>query len=238
MAILGTTEKETRKLEAHSEALIAYLAAPGTDVDRARLAATAIDGLRQLVEDLIDRADPLALSLFELTQSDSTISKDDVAAAYAQILTGSMEPLSVALTACVVRAAESGPIGEANVAEFIEETLTRIPPFHFAPRVAASDLVLEGKHINRGERVVLNLLSANDDGCPFVGSEEHLSFGAGTHYCLGAAAARAHLRAVLPPLLEAGVQQRVELAGVRRRSAFGASSFEAVPLRSVESPQQ
>jgi cytochrome P450 len=93
----------------------------------------------------------------------------------------------------------------------IEEMLRFTNPVGFvAPRFAAADLELDGVPVPRGSMVTLLIASANLDEAAFPDADRfdisrdpnrHLSFGLGTHYCLGAPLARLEARVAIPALL-------------------------------------
>ncbi|GGQ20598.1 MULTISPECIES: cytochrome P450 [Streptomyces] len=97
-----------------------------------------------------------------------------------------------------------------NVAAWVDEMLRFTPPIQIASRWTGEDTELHGVHIEKGTQVVALLAGANRDperyespdtflpGRPVSGS---LSFGAGAHYCLGAALARMEAQVVFPRLL-------------------------------------
>jgi cytochrome P450 PksS len=81
-------------------------------------------------------------------------------------------------------------------------------PFFF--RIAKQDLTIGGKEIAAGSVIVLGLGAANHDSEKFEEPEvfditrtpnEHLAFGSGIHFCLGAALARMELTICLTTLL-------------------------------------
>lgn len=225
--LLSATADELDVLVEVSSALIRYLGTPGLDVDAAAGAATAIDVLRDVVTGaLIPRRGPVAAALADLAASDPAIDETDVMAAYAQLLTGAMEPLTTALVGTLLAAADEG-------VALLDSALAADPPFHFAPRVAAVDLDIDGHAIRAGERVVLNLFTAGAElaaQCPHAGAApRHLAFGVGTHYCLGVAATRLHVELVLPELVH--LVPRIRRAAAVRARVFGASAWERVPLR-------
>ncbi|MEG8280629.1 cytochrome P450 [Streptomyces sp. AHA2] len=139
----------------------------------------------------------------------------------------------------------------------VEEALRFDPPFHFAPREVKEDFHYRGHSFVTGQRVVLILASAGHDTaggeatsrCPVSGATgasdgagrppvakaeratDHLAFGRGRHYCLGASPARLHLRMAWLALAEARVLERVDAAAVERIPDFGMTSFRACPLR-------
>jgi len=103
----------------------------------------------------------------------------------------------------------------------IEEMLRYDGPAEFStPRYAREDIELAGFTIPRGALVFAVLLSANRDERQFVDADvfdierdpnPHLSFGLGSHYCLGAALARLEGRIAIRTLLDA--TEHIRLAG-------------------------
>jgi cytochrome P450 family 142 subfamily A polypeptide 1 len=84
-----------------------------------------------------------------------------------------------------------------------EEFIRFVTPIHNMCRTASRDTELHGKSIRAGQQVVLMYSSANRDPAHFTNPEDldvtrhpnnHLSFGFGTHFCLGAALARLEIR--------------------------------------------
>lgn len=87
----------------------------------------------------------------------------------------------------------------ADMVTATEEFIRYVTPIHNMCRLASQDYEISGKVIEQGNQVVLMYSSANRDPAHFVDPERlditrspnnHLSFGFGTHFCLGAALAR------------------------------------------------
>ena len=98
----------------------------------------------------------------------------------------------------------------ADVSVAVEEFIRWVTPIHNMCRVALSDVELGGVTVRRGDQVVLCYASANrdedyfDDGDDLNLSRDpnhHLSFGFGTHFCLGSSLARLEIRVFLEELL-------------------------------------
>ncbi|MBE1585964.1 cytochrome P450 [Nonomuraea angiospora] len=105
----------------------------------------------------------------------------------------------------------------------IEEMLRFWPPVMHFRRTATRDLTLDGRRIRAGDKVVVYHASANRDPSVFPDPDrfdvsrapnDHVSFGFGPHFCLGAHLARAQFRSVFTGLLR---EWDVELAGSPRR---------------------
>ena len=84
-----------------------------------------------------------------------------------------------------------------------EEFIRYVTPIHNMCRVATADAEVSGHRIGKGEQVVMMYPAANRDPAHFENPEaldvtrnpnRHLSFGFGTHFCLGAALARMEIR--------------------------------------------
>jgi cholest-4-en-3-one 26-monooxygenase len=93
----------------------------------------------------------------------------------------------------------------------IEEMLRWVSPIKNMARTATEDTELGGRTIPAGEKLLLLYPSANRDETVFVdpfefdirrSPNDHVAFGFGTHYCLGANLARLELRVLFEELLE------------------------------------
>jgi len=92
----------------------------------------------------------------------------------------------------------------------VEEVLRFEPSVHGLARTLTRDVELHGCKMRRGEKVLLLFASANRDEREFVhggrfdvrrGTDNHLSFGFGIHYCVGIHLARLEARIGLSRLL-------------------------------------
>ncbi|CAM5338241.1 cytochrome P450 [Streptomyces abikoensis] len=97
------------------------------------------------------------------------------------------------------------------IAPAVEEMLRHWPPVVHFRRTAARDTELGGQRIRRGEKVAVFHPSANRDERVFPDPDrfdvtrspnDHVSFGYGPHFCMGAHLARAQMRALLRAVLE------------------------------------
>jgi cytochrome P450 len=95
---------------------------------------------------------------------------------------------------------------------FIDETMRMYGPVHRLFRWVREDTVLGGKPIKKDEWVAVFFVAANRDPERFtdphtfdldrVDAARNLSFGAGIHFCLGAALAKMNLSAMVNSLLD------------------------------------
>jgi cytochrome P450 len=137
---------------------------------------------------------------------------------------------------------------EASLDGLVEELLRYLTVFHFSlPRTARREAVVAGTRIEAGDRILCSFAAANRDADRFPRPDEfqpardptqHLAFGHGIHYCLGAPLARLEMRTVLPALFAAFPGMTIDDPdGVRFRDSsltFGLESL-VVRLRSGES---
>ncbi len=91
----------------------------------------------------------------------------------------------------------------ADLAVATEEFIRYVTPIHNMCRVARIDTEVAGQEVRAGQQLVLMYSSANRDVAHFSDPErfdvtrqpnDHLAFGFGTHFCLGAALARMEIR--------------------------------------------
>jgi cytochrome P450 len=128
----------------------------------------------------------------------------------------------------------------------IEEMLRWWTPVMHFRRTATVDTELAGTRIRAGDKVVVWFSSANRDERAFADPDsfrldrspnDHLTFGHGPHFCLGAHLARVQLRAMFAAMLD--LLGEIELAGepVRLRSNFQ-NGVKRLPIRWTRSSQQ
>ena len=98
----------------------------------------------------------------------------------------------------------------ADLTVATEEFIRYVTPIHNMCRVARVDTAVHGQAISAGQQVVLMYSSANRDPAHFVDPERldvtrhpnnHIAFGFGTHFCLGAALARMEIRTFFEELI-------------------------------------
>ncbi len=121
----------------------------------------------------------------------------------------------------------------------VEEMLRWVTPVICFRRTATADTEIRGQKIREGDKVVMFYISANRDEEVFANPDqfdvarspnEHIAFGIGEHYCLGANLARLEIRIMFEEILRRFPD--MELAGPPRRlrSNF-LSGIKSMPVR-------
>jgi cytochrome P450 family 142 subfamily A polypeptide 1 len=123
----------------------------------------------------------------------------------------------------------------------IEEMLRWVSPIKNMARQATEEVELAGQRVPKGEKLLLLYPSANRDAAVFDDPDtfdirrspnEHVAFGFGVHFCLGANLARLELRVLFEELLDR--LPDVELADPAEpefRPANFVSGYERLPVR-------
>lgn len=119
----------------------------------------------------------------------------------------------------------------------IEEFLRFDSPLHFFDRTATQDTEIGGVKINKGQKIVSLLGSANRDEDIFENPNTmnllrdpnpHIGFGAGIHFCLGGPLARLEMNISLPALFSRF--PNMSLVGeATRRPTFSLRGYEKIP---------
>jgi len=96
---------------------------------------------------------------------------------------------------------------DKEIGRFCEETLRFYSPVPQLPRITRSETVLRGKTIPQGSHVLLCWASGNRDSSRFNDPDkfnmdrtqlnQHLAFGTGIHYCIGAMLARQEMKCAI-----------------------------------------
>lgn len=127
----------------------------------------------------------------------------------------------------------------ALVPHWVEETLRYDNSTQLMARTATCDFELHGEKIQRGEKVLLLIGSANRDERVFPNPDtfdiqrdtsESLAFGKGIHFCMGAALARLEARVSLEEVLRRLPDYRVDATGLQRVHSTNVRGFSALPI--------
>ncbi len=112
----------------------------------------------------------------------------------------------------------------------IEEMLRLVSPITYMRRTAVRDVELRGKQIKAGDKIAISYASANRDEEVFENphvfdirrknAREHVAFGIGEHFCLGANLARLEIRIVLEEILRRIPNMELDGAYRRLRSSY------------------
>jgi cytochrome P450 len=228
--LLGVPPEDHRTFRGWSSRLIDSLPAFGVEGSQAEVASlveTLLDYLRRQIEARRKRpADDLLSALIEARDAKDALSEQELlATAFLLLLAGHETTTNLignGLLALLRNPGElarlqADPAGLTDNA--VEELLRYDSPVQGTVRVATAPVELAGQKVEPGALVVCAIGAANRDPAVHPDPDRldvarqpirHLSFGFGTHFCLGAALARLEGRAVFRAFGER--VRKVELA--------------------------
>ena len=236
--LLGVPRSYAHDLRDWSQAIVKmYEVAPSQQtVDNAVRAAMDFAGLvRELVAER--RATPADDLITDLVATE--LSEDEVVAAVVLLLNAgheaSVNVFGNGLTAMLRRGLRPGP----DVALTVEEMLRFDAALQLFERTATEDVQVGDVTVEEGQKIAALLGAANRDPAVFDQPDEfrvdrtpnnHLAFGVGVHFCLGAPLARMELGESLPQLFDTFPD--LELAGEpESRGTFVLRGYRSVPVR-------
>ncbi|HEX6684445.1 MAG TPA: cytochrome P450 [Candidatus Limnocylindrales bacterium] len=126
----------------------------------------------------------------------------------------------------------------ANPNDFVEEFLRLDSPVQLTSRFANETVSVQGREVREGTYILALIGSANRDPLRFRDPDSFdplrpnntpISFGAGAHFCLGAALARLEAQVAFPLLLQALPGLRPSGEPVRRRRLV-LRGYESMPV--------
>jgi cytochrome P450 len=125
-----------------------------------------------------------------------------------------------------------------RIPDAVEEFLRLYPPNRAFARTPSRDVEIGGRKIKKDEPIAMLWISANRDADTFAEPDEfnldrrpnpHLSFGHGTHKCLGAPLARLEMRVALEELLAR--TKNIALDGAVKWADWPEYGPSALPVR-------
>jgi hypothetical protein len=171
--------------------------------------------------------------------------KDIIAFLYLMIIAGN--ETTTKLLANAVHWLERHPAVRKEVSEspalvpqWVEETLRFDNSTQLMARTVSEDFSYQGHAMQRGQKVLLLIGSANRDERVFPDPDvfdvhrdtsAHLSFGRGTHFCLGAALARLEAKVALEEVLRRIPDWEIDEARAVRVHSTNVRGFAALPMR-------
>ena len=121
----------------------------------------------------------------------------------------------------------------------VEEVIRYTGPVRAISRMVLEDLQIGDKQIAKGERISMNIASANRDPAQFSDPDRfdiqrnegrHLGFGFGIHFCLGAALARMEAQAVIGSVVRRMPELRLEEPGIEWRNSPVLRGLKTLPV--------
>lgn len=217
--LLGIPEGEMRERElGYVDTMFRTTATPEE-------AVAAFQGHEALLRELVaikrgDLGDDITSELISVRDEDgSRLNEQELADTVGLLISAGFETtvqlLDNAVTAMLTHTDQLALVrsGHASWDDVIEETLRAQPPVANVPmRYAVEDIELADVTIKRGDAILVSITAVNrhpdvhgEDAGRFDitrAVKEHLAFGHGVHYCLGAPLGRLEAQIALPALFE------------------------------------
>jgi cytochrome P450 len=222
-ALLGIPEADWGLLRPWSNAIVAMFELEATDDAERGAEQAAAEFVEYLQAEIADRRrrerDDLLSALVQASDGGDRLSADEVVAVSILLLNAGHEA-TVNVIGAGAQALAAHPEQLALLPEepeqlngVVDELVRYDTPLSMFARTAFTDVELGSVVVPAGQRVGLLLGAANRDPEAFERPDEldvarsdnpHVGFGAGIHYCLGAALARIEIAEALASLLRRG----------------------------------
>lgn len=246
--LLGVPESDSPSMLQWTDLLIGFISTGQPRIEAGRQAQSATKCMAEYLREMVATHSEAGRSeVFEVMVQSlraELLTESEFLAAFAQLMTGGISPVAHVLgTGLYGLLSQPGEIARLRSNQQLlpaagEEMLRYDAPFQLAPRVALCDLPLHESTVQEGQRILLVLGSANRDAAQFPQPDtidigrivnRHLTFGAGSHYCLGAMLVRLELQTALTVILDR--LGELQLAGGTTRAPFfGVAMLEHLPL--------
>jgi cytochrome P450 len=248
-SLLGIDPERRDEFRHWSEQMVLGVFEPTTPEQQAEIARSG-EQMGQWLDELVEeragtRGDDLVSVLLRAEMEGGALTSDEMRVFVVTLLVaGSITTAYLIGSAVVAMAADASLLAQARndnavIARIAEETLRYEAPVQLMFRTATTPVEVAGVAIPQGATVLALIGSANRDEEVFVNPDrfdpdrgnvgEHIGFGHGVHFCLGAALARIEARIAIEELL--AVAPRLEITGdVKQMTSLVFRGPTAVPL--------
>jgi cytochrome P450 len=247
-SVLGVSKNDYLKILDWTERIIGFMGTGRPQIEKGRAAMEAYGELRgylaRLFEQKLAHPSEDLISNLVLNQSANNVSDNELIAVVANILIDGHEPSSLSLSNGINAFIDNPDqlkllVDDPSlVSGAVDEVLRFDPPFSYSGRRTTSEVILGDIELMPDQRVLFLLGAANRDPNHFQdpnkfnilrNPNKHLTFGYGTHYCLGSALAKSTLSEALLAFSQR-VQDPAKLAKPNWRSAIGYRAFDNLPI--------
>ncbi len=219
--MLGVPAEDRDRFKHWSDTVVATLGGPFTPPEVYQAGQQSIEELAEYLHDVIaarrqSPRDDLISGLIASEEQGQVLTEEEILATAILLLVAGNETtthlISNAVLALFRNPSEMARLRDdpSLIASAVEEFLRYTGPVHGTGRVAKEDLEVGGQPIKEGEMVFTLLAAANRDPTKYADPDrldvarnplDHLAFGDGIHFCLGAPLARAEAQIAIGTLL-------------------------------------
>jgi len=248
--MLGVAAKDRAEFKRWSDDLVATLGGPFTPPEVLARARQSVDELAEYLRRVIGerRRQPredLISGLIAAEEQGQVLSEDEILASAMLLLVAGNETttnlIGTSMLALLrnpdqLRRLEDDP---TLIQPAVEELLRYVGPVHGTGRVAKEDVEIGGRPVKQGQVVFTLLGAANRDPAQFPDPDaldiarspnEHVAFGDGIHFCLGAPLARAEAQIAIGTLLRRFPDPHLELEEPEWGGTFIIRGLKSLPI--------